>query len=119
MKAILVFLIFAVVLCSTNLIAHEASKSAIAANTCTLNNQSSDPLGLVVLSSGSDSSLVPINGLGIYTSPVENTVSSITINGQRLVEPDSGPITLPDGLKVQVQWPSANLIEVINKSGNE
>ncbi len=75
-------------------------------------SHSINDLGLVSIQGTSCSDSVNIPSAGVYNLSTSCSITSITINGQTVVSPNSGPIVLPLGNRVSISWTSPNVIDI-------
>ena len=78
----------------------------------TVANQTANDLGVCTFMGEGNSVQIEVGPNAQIDDPISFTVDFVTIDGQTVVEPADGPVTLPNGAEIAVQWPATNDIEM-------
>ena len=82
----------------------------------TIQDASSQSLGLVTLMSATGGVSTVINGPGIYLDTLDAQATAIVVAGRAVDYPNTGTVTLPNGHKLQISWATgANAIVVTDQ----
>ncbi len=93
---------------------HRARNSPLDLNTFIAENESSQSLGLVAISSVSDLRYLPVGSNEIDSASLSFIPSTVTINSQSCPFPDTTIVSLLSGAKISVSWTNPNLILILN-----
>ncbi len=78
----------------------------------TVANQTANDLGVCTFMGEGNSVQIEVGPYAQIDDPISFMVDSVIIDGQTVVEPSNGPVYLPNGSEIGVQWPAPNGIEI-------
>ncbi len=107
-KLILVITLVVVALVSSPTSAHKAAISFA------INNQQSEPLGSVTVSTLDGDAYVNVPAETNTSVDIPSTAMSVTINGQQVLQGVNASVTLPSSAVVFVYWTAPGIITILD-----